>query len=35
MVVCETPDFTFPMLADVYHPIVNKAHMEMLKRLGF
>jgi GH15 family glucan-1,4-alpha-glucosidase len=23
MVICETPDFTFPMLADVYYPIVE------------
>jgi len=24
MVVCETTDFAFPMLADVYHPIVEQ-----------
>ena len=24
MVICETPDFAFPMLADVYHPIVEQ-----------
>jgi len=24
MVVCETPDFAFPMQADVYHPIVEQ-----------
>lgn len=22
--ICETPDFAFPMLADVYHPIVEQ-----------
>jgi hypothetical protein len=22
--ICEEPDFTFPMLADVYHPIVDQ-----------
>ncbi len=22
--ICETPDFTFPMLADVYHPVVEQ-----------
>lgn len=24
MVICETPDFAFPMQADVYHPIVEQ-----------
>ena len=24
MVICETPDFLFPMLADVYYPIVEQ-----------
>lgn len=24
MVICETPDFMFPMLADIYYPIVEQ-----------
>jgi len=24
MVICETPDFAFPMQADIYHPIVEQ-----------
>ena len=24
MAICEEPDFTFPMLADIYHPIVDQ-----------
>jgi hypothetical protein len=25
MVICETPDFQFPMLADVYYPIIEQS----------
>ena len=32
MVVCETPDFTFPMLADVYHPIVEQGTYGNVKK---
>lgn len=32
MVVCETTDFTFPMLADVYYPIVEQGAYGNVKK---
>ncbi|NBO79311.1 MAG: hypothetical protein EBV27_06760 [Actinobacteria bacterium] len=32
MVICETPDFAFPMLADVYHPIVEQGAYGNVKK---
>jgi hypothetical protein len=33
--ICEPTDYIFPMLADVYYPIVEQGAYEMLKRTGF
>ena len=32
MVVCESPDFAFPMQADVYHPIVEQGPYGNVKK---
>jgi len=32
MVVCETPDYLFPMLADVYYPIVEQGAYGNVKK---
>jgi len=32
MVICETPDFAFPMQADVYHPIVDQGAYGNVKK---
>ena len=32
MVICETPDFAFPMQADVYHPIVEQGPYGNVKK---
>ena len=32
MPICETPDFTFPMLADIYYPIVEQGSYGAIKK---
>jgi hypothetical protein len=32
MVICETPDFMFPMLADIYYPIVEQGAYGNVKK---